>query len=269
MPTLFSSILFYQLLVLAVCFVIMSIAWIFSERYKNAGVVDIIWAISFGICATSFAFALPDLNLRRCIFLTLCILWSGRLTYYLFKRFRHEWPVEDKRYRAIRESWQSREKLGIFLVFQFQALLIAVLSVPFIAVNLDSRSDLTITDYIGCLLMFTGIVGEAEADEQLKKFKADPANAGKTCSIGLWNYSRHPNYFFEWLVWVGIYLFACQSQASFYCLISPLLMLFMLTKVSGISLAEKYSRADRGEEFRLYQESTSAFFPWFKIRKEP
>jgi steroid 5-alpha reductase family enzyme len=102
------------------------------------------------------------------------------------------------------------------------------------------------------------------ADRQLTLFKKEPENKGLVCQLGLWRYSRHPNYFFEWLVWVAFFVIACSSEYGIWTIYSPLLMLFLLLKVSGVPLAEKQSLQSKGDLYRQYQATTSEFFPWFR-----
>ncbi len=111
------------------------------------------------------------------------------------------------------------------------------------------------------------MAGEGLADSQLKRFRAQPENRGQICQAGLWNFSRHPNYFFEWLVWVGLFIFALGSPLGCATLYCPALMLFFLLRVTGIPLTEELSLKSKGDRYREYQQTTSAFVPWFKKRQ--
>ena len=106
------------------------------------------------------------------------------------------------------------------------------------------------------------LAGEALADRPLEWFKKDPKNRGRVCQVGLWRYSRHPNYFFEWLAWMAFALFALPSPLGFLSLACPALMLWFLLKVTGIPATEAQALRSKGEAYREYQQSTSAFFPW-------
>jgi steroid 5-alpha reductase family enzyme len=117
---------------------------------------------------------------------------------------------------------------------------------------------------VGAAIWLVALAGEGLADFQLKRFKADPANAGKICQSGLWNYSRHPNYFFEWLVWVGFFVFAWDSPGGCLTVLCPGLMLYFLLHVTGIPITEEFSVKSKGDAYRQYQQATSAFVPWFK-----
>jgi steroid 5-alpha reductase family enzyme len=142
-------------------------------------------------------------------------------------------------------------------------------SVPAILVVLDGETfasgmGLGASGLLGVAFWATGLLGESLADRQLARFRADPANKGKICQIGLWNYSRHPNYFFEWLVWVGYAVFALGSPWGWLGFIAPALMLHFLLNVTGIPMTEELSLKSKGDAYREYQRTTSAFVPWFK-----
>ena len=121
----------------------------------------------------------------------------------------------------------------------------------------------------GLALAILSLGGEALADWQLKQFKADPANRGKVCQAGLWRYSRHPNYFFESLIWWAFFLVALGSLHGWVTILCPLLMLYFLWKVTGIPLTEEHAVRSKGDAYREYQRTTSAFVPWFRKSSKP
>jgi len=141
--------------------------------------------------------------------------------------------------------------------------LLALLSIPLLLSNYDPRVHLGFTDFLGFALWVVAIGGESLADHQLKRFKSDPANRGRVCASGLWRYSRHPNYFFEWLVWVAFFLFAMPAPWGWTTIFAPALMLFFLLRVTGIPYTEQQSLRSKGDAYRAYQRTTSAFVPWF------
>jgi len=122
-------------------------------------------------------------------------------------------------------------------------------------------------EWVGFILWAISVNGERVADSQLSNFKKNPANKGKVCSEGLWNYSRHPNYFFQWLMWMSYFIFALGSPYGYLAIISPAIILYLLLKVTGIPLTEEQSIRSKGDAFREYQKTTSAFIPWFKKNK--
>jgi steroid 5-alpha reductase family enzyme len=132
--------------------------------------------------------------------------------------------------------------------------------------NFDSRIGLSLSDVLGFVVWLVAIMGESLADLQLARFKALPANRGKVCSIGLWRYSRHPNYFFEWLIWVALFLFAAPAEWGWTTILCPAIMLFFLLRVTGIPYTEEQSLRSRGELYREYQRITPVFVPWFPRR---
>ncbi|HNB21199.1 MAG TPA: DUF1295 domain-containing protein [Candidatus Melainabacteria bacterium] len=253
-----------ELILLGTVSVLLTALFLLSKKLKNAGIVDVFWAASFGLISIAFALVSPGLLERKILLLLAVLPWSFRLTYYLFQRVLKEHPHEDSRYAALRREWGDKADMMMYLVFLFQGALITILSAPFIITAADDHPGLRIAEIAGALVCLVGTVGESIADEQLRKFKTDPQNRGKVCSSGLWNYSRHPNYFFEFVVWVGIFVIASAAPLGIYTVYCPLLMLFFLTKMTGIKISEEQSLKSRGEAYRLYQETTSAFFPWFK-----
>jgi steroid 5-alpha reductase family enzyme len=170
---------------------------------------------------------------------------------------------EEGRYVQLRAEWKTHLPLRFFFFFEFQALLDLVLSLPFLIACLDTRAPLGILEKVGAAIWLVGIAGEAVADAQLDGFKKNPGNKGKTCRVGLWNYSRHPNYFFEWTIWVGYAMFALGSPWGWLGLLSPALILYFLLGLTGIPATEAQALRSRGDEYRQYQRTTSAFVPWF------
>lgn len=147
-----------------------------------------------------------------------------------------------------------------------QGLLDVLLSLPFLVLAFDSTSSWRATEILGLVVWAVALLGEGVADRQLKAFKRDPAHRGQVCQVGLWNYSRHPNYFFEWLIWVAYALMAWGAPYGPVGLLSPLLMLFFLYKVTGIPATEAQAIRTKGDAYRQYQATTSPFIPWFKTR---
>jgi steroid 5-alpha reductase family enzyme len=150
--------------------------------------------------------------------------------------------------------------------FCFQAILALVLSLPFALIMVNPKPGLKIIELVGASLWFVAVIGESASDRQLKKFKANPSNKGKVCDIGLWYYSRHPNYFFEWMIWVSFFVMALGSSWGFVSIICPILILYFLLKVTGIPYTETQLLKSRGNAYAVYQKNTSAFIPWWKLK---
>lgn len=244
----------------AVLVVAMFCFWLLSLAIKNASVVDIGWALGLVFLAWFYVHKGPGNLLRSALILLMVTVWGMRLCALLVIRLMRD-PVEDKRYQKIRSDWGPGANWKFLALFEFEALLDVLLSLPFFLIAIDPSPRLGLFEITGILLWITGLIGETLADEQLKKFKADPANKARTCDKGLWYFSRHPNYFFEWLMWVGYFVFACASPWGWMAIISPLIMLHVLLNVSGVPLSEAQALATRGENYRRYLESTSLFVP--------
>ncbi len=241
---------------------VMLILWLIHLMVENASIVDIGWAGNFSLIAFVVFLLGPGDMLRRALISAMVLLWSLRLTFYLFKRVVGK--PEEGRYQQLRRQWGGNIKLKFLLFFLFQGVLNIVLSLPFFLAGMNGRPSLSWLEFAGVGIWLIAFVGESVADAQLQRFKARPENAGKVCQAGLWRYSRHPNYFFEWLIWVAFFLFALASPYGYLAVISPLLMLYFLFKVTGIPATEEQALRSKGEAYRRYQETTSVFVPWFR-----
>ncbi|MDZ4786536.1 MAG: DUF1295 domain-containing protein, partial [bacterium] len=206
---------------------------------------------------------------RRLLVTSLVCIWSFRLgMYLLFNRIIGK--EEDGRYKALRSHWAQNANRNFFFFFQSQAILNLILSLPILLIMQDSTEIFTNWDYLAVTLMITSIVGESISDFQLAAWRKDPLNKGRSCRAGLWNYSRHPNYFFEWLHWWFYVFLAISLPYGWLTVAAPLLMLYFLLRVTGIPYTELQAVKSRGDDYREYQRTTSAFVPWFpkKVRKE-
>jgi steroid 5-alpha reductase family enzyme len=244
--------------------VMMAGTWGLSLRMRNAGLVDIAWSAGFTPVAIFYARYAHGLPGRRVLIATLMSLWSLRLAAHLFVRVLGAHPEEDRRYGRLRASWGPQFNRRMFAFFQLQAVLIVVLSVPILLICSNPRPHLAGIEYAGVLVWLIALAGEAVADRQLQRFKADRGNRGDICQTGLWRYSRHPNYFFEWLIWVAYFLLALAVPGGWWTVYCPLLMLYFLLRVTGIPLAEQLARERRGDAYLQYQRRTSMFVPWFR-----
>jgi steroid 5-alpha reductase family enzyme len=236
--------------------------WILSVRKHNYGFLDVAWSLSVAVLAPMYALLGEGYTLRRLAFTAIGAAWSLRLGLYILIRVWRQHPKEDQRYRTLREKWPGP---GHFLLFfELQAMIAVVFSLPFALAALNPRPNLGTWELLGLTLALFAIAGEATADWQAQRFKRNPANSNAIVNVGLWRYSRHPNYFFESLVWWGFFIAALDSRYGWLTLICPLLMLHILLNVTGIPLTEKHSLETRGEAYREYQRTTSRFIPWFR-----
>jgi steroid 5-alpha reductase family enzyme len=243
----------------------MSLGWQWQRARANAGIVDVLWALGLGASAIYFAALGDGADWPRLSVAVLGGLWGVRLAMHLWTRVRSE--REDGRYRSLRERWND-DQFNFFLFFQFQALLIVLFSLPFLAVARNPHG-LGTPILIGLTVWLVAVIGESIADGQLARFRADPANHGLTCRKGLWRYSRHPNYFFEWLHWFAYPCLALGSPVAWLAWAGPALMYVFLRWISGIPYVEMQALRSRGDDYRAYQRSTSMLIPWFPRRIEP
>ncbi len=236
--------------------------WLWQVRTRNAGWVDVGWALGLAVMAI-LAAALGPAPLERKILVGLMGGLHGlRLGLHLWRRVATE-AHEDGRYQAIRAAWQTGLNAKFFLFFQGQALLDVFLGLPFLLAAWNLRPGLHPWEWAAAALWLMAWIGEALADGQLRRFKARPEAKGRTCREGLWRLSRHPNYFFEWLVWVAYLLLALTAPWGWIAILCPALMLYFLLRVTGIPYTEAQSLRSRPEDYARYQRETSAFVPWF------
>lgn len=233
------------------------IAWAIATARRNVGLVDIFWSLFLLLAAAVYAADVPAPATRGWLVIGLVTAWSLRLSVYLAVR---NWSApEDHRYRAIRARNQPNfEVKSVYLVFGLQAALAWIVSAP-LAAAIGSPRPLGLIDIAGLLLAAFGIAFEALADAQLARFKSDPANAGRVLDRGLWQYTRHPNYFGEFCVWWGLYGIALGA-GGWWTVLSPLLMTVLLLRVSGVTLLER-DIGKRRPGYRNYAARTNAFFP--------
>jgi steroid 5-alpha reductase family enzyme len=244
---------------------LMLMLWLVHLQTGNAAIVDAGWAGGLALLGVLYAFMSEGYWLRATLIATMAAIWGLRLALYLLIT-RVVGHPEEGRYQELRRQWKTNIPLKFLLVYEFQALLCVVLSVPFLTAARNGDPRISPLEWAAVALWILAMAGEAAADSQLNKFKATPANKGHTCQVGLWRYSRHPNYFFEWLIWVAFALFAISSTGGVWGLISPALILYFVLRVTGIPATEAQALRTRGEEYRRYQQTTSAFVPWFPAR---
>lgn len=244
---------------------LMAGAWILSLVKKKACVADSFWGAGFVLVAWT-TWLMGSGTSRSLLIAVLISIWGGRLAYHITRR---NWgKAEDRRYQAMRDYhgknfwWKS-----LFLVFLVQAILLWLISIAPQTAQLSAHPDvLTWLDGIGALIWTVGMMFEATADRQMEKFRNDPANRGKVMEKGLWAWSRHPNYFGESLVWWGFFCIALAVPGGWLTIFSPLIITFLLLKVSGVAMLEK-DIGSRRPGYEEYQKRVNAFFPWFPSSK--
>lgn len=240
--------------------VAMALAWRWQKQHANAGIVDVVWAFGMMLAGPWYAMTgVAPLFLQ----LSLGILsfgWFLRLGWHLQQRVFKE--AEDGRYHAMRTAMKSRADLGFLLFFLLQAGFIWLLSLPFWAVAQNTQPNPWLVA-AALLLAILALYGETVADRQLATFRNNPAHKGLTCRSGCWRYSRHPNYFFEWLHWFAYPLMGWGGEYQLVLWLAPLLMFCFLYFVTGIPFTEQQALRSRGDDYRDYQRTTSMFLPWW------
>lgn len=236
-------------------------AYSLALRIRLYALVDTVWATSLGLGAASYYFLADPATVRALVALAIMLFWSGRLTLHLL-RDRIIAGKEDPRYAKLAEHWGEGARFRFLFVFLAQIPLAAIFLLPFTLAVDHVQSAWRWLDSLGALIAVIALVGEWIADQQLARFRAKPENAGQVCRQGLWNYSRHPNYFFEWLHWFGYVAFALGAAWGWLSLIGPVMMYIFLRYITGVPFAERSSVSSRGEAYRNYQKTTNTFFPW-------
>lgn len=243
---------------LAVVALAMTLLWLVSLVRRDASIVDPFWGPGFFLACATYVTLAPDRSPRAWIVLALTAVWAVRLGSHLLRRNLRS--GEDSRYAAMRASHGDRfPVVSLFTVFWLQAALLWIVSAPLFAAA-TSEEALGPLDWIGALVVLTGILLEAAADRQLETFKADPGNRGQVLDSGLWRYSRHPNYFGNAVLWWGAYLVAVSGGGA-WTVFGPVLMTFLLLKVSGVTLLER-DIEERRPGYADYVRRTSAFVPF-------
>lgn len=240
--------------------------WLLAVRIGNASHVDVGWAYGIAAAAVLYALLGDGSATHRALAAGLGTIWGVRLGTYLLGRVVG--AEEDGRYRELRRRWGAGASRRFLVFFQAQALLVAVFSLPFALVAVDGGAASPLL-WAGAAVALLAVAGETTADAQLAAWRARPANRGKTARSGLWGLSRHPNYFFEWLHWVGWALAALGSPTGWAALAVPALLLVLLFRVTGIPAGEEQALRSRGDDYRRYQQEVSVFVPWFPKRGAP
>jgi steroid 5-alpha reductase family enzyme len=237
-------------------------------RSRNATAVDAGWAASLVAIAALCAALGPGALSHRVLIATIAGLENLRIALLVLRRLDGE---EDARYRELRRRWRERgrEQRTFAVFYQAQAFVAAVLALPFVLAAFNPRPGLAWVEWAGAALWLAAATLERTADEQLRRFKADPANRGRTMRTGLWRYSRHPNYFFQTLTWLAYGLVALAAPWGWLGLLSYPLMLCLVLLVTGVKPAEEQALRSRGDDYRRYRRETSAFVPRFPQRCSP
>jgi steroid 5-alpha reductase family enzyme len=241
--------------------VLMAVLHLVSVRVRNANWVDVGWAASLLGLILGFAASGTGAFEQRLLLGAVGGAWALRLTLHLLLDRAFGEP-EDGRYAYLRAHFGTRANLHFVWFFQAQAVLAVGLSVPFLLWAHSDVAGVTPWQWAGVVLFVAAKTGETIADRQLAAWRREPANRGKTCRSGMWRYSRHPNYFCEWLIWCAFAWIATPAPFGVWAWIAPAVMFVLITRVTGIPYTEMQAVRSRGDDYRAYQRTTSAFFPW-------
>lgn len=240
---------------------VMVALWQVQRMRGNAGIVDVAWSGLVGTIGVLYACWPAGIGWLRMLSGGMIAVWSLRLTTYLFRRVVGH--PEEGRYVKLRENWGDAADRRFFGFFQFQAIAAWCFASPVLVISRSPEPPATGWVALAIVLWAMGVGGVALADRQLERFKANPDSKGKTCRAGLWRYSRHPNYFFDWVHWCA---YVPLSLGSSYWWLSALVAVGLLVTIlfiTGIPPTEAQAVKSRGEDYRRYQRTTSAFVPWF------
>jgi steroid 5-alpha reductase family enzyme len=235
--------------------------WLVQQRTRNAGIVDVGWAGAFALVVAVFAWHATTPFEAWLPIAVVVALWSLRLTAYLISRGAARSP-EEGRYVDLRSRWAPHAARKFFVFFQAQAALTGVLSLAFVVPFVVHPWDTGWLRGVGIAIAAIGILGETVADAQLAQWRRDPANRRRVCETGLWAYSRHPNYFFEWCVWVGFAIYGLAfAPAGLLALAAQAIILASIFGVTGIPPTENQAIRSKGDAYREYQKRVSRFVP--------
>lgn len=242
-------------------FTVATVVYFVARKIHLMALVDVIWTAGLGMAATAF-FVYADLGSPRAwVVLLLIGFWSFRLSLHLLKD-RVLSGHEDPRYKALAGHWGKNAPRNFYFLFLAQILFIALFLYPVSLAMQNSTRGWMWTDMLAVLIAMVALIGEALADRQLSIFRSRSGNKGAVCRIGLWRFSRHPNYFFEWLHWFAYVAFAITGANGWLALLGPISMYIFLRFLTGVPHAERSSLKSRGDAYRDYQKTTNAFFPW-------
>lgn len=240
--------------------VLMAGVQVFATRRRNAGWVDVAWSFGTGASGAFLALAVGGVDHSRAwLVAAMAAFWGGRLGLHLAGRVAGE--AEDGRYADLRERWGEAFDRRMAIFFQVQATWVVLFAVPMM-VAASRPGPLDWLDALGLAIFVAAIAGETLADRQLAAWKRDHPEGEVVCRRGLWAWSRHPNYFFEWTHWLAYVAIGIAGPRGWLTLLGPVVMYFFLRWITGVKLAERRSVRTRGEPYRRYQREVSAFFPW-------
>ena len=241
--------------------ILATLLYFVALRIQVMALVDVVWSAWLGIGALAYFCVSPGAGLSRIAVLGVILFWSLRLSLYLLIN-RVLSGHEDPRYAYLSNYWGAASKRNFLFLFQAQIVLVLLFLLPVITAMGAGTIAWALSDTLAVCVALVSLLGESLADRQLAAFRAVPENRSAVCRAGLWRYTRHPNYFFEWLHWWAYVLFAWGHPQWAVSLIGPVVMYLFLNYITGVPYAERSSIRSRGDAYRAYQQTTNTFFPW-------
>ena len=241
-------------------FLTMNIMFVVGMRSNDNSLIDIAYGPAFVLATLGGWLAGgATIHFRPLLMFCLLCLWAARLGVHI--GLRHRGRGEDFRYRNFRQAWGNTFVWRSFLqIYMLQGVVVFLISIPFHLAVAGPGPGIVRSDVLGVALFAVGFFFEAVGDWQLSRFKKEQNSRGRIMTTGLWRYTRHPNYFGEAVLWWGFFFMGLAAEHGLYGLVSPVLIAFLLLKVSGIPMLEKKYRGQ--PEFEAYRRATSPFFPW-------
>lgn len=240
-----------------IVWVYMTLWYLYALKFKRNDIADVAWGLGFAVLAIACLARADNLQPKAIITATLVVIWGSRLAIHI--ALRHEKSPEDKRYQKMREGWRHPRLQAYLNVFMLQGVFMLLVSAPIFVIMNDTTATLAWYNWVGICIWAVGFFFESVSDYQLSRFIANKSNKGKVMTIGLWKYSRHPNYFGEISQWWGIFVIALLSPYWPLAAIGPATITILILGVSGIPMLEKRYKGNK--EYEKYQKATSAFFP--------
>lgn len=240
------------------CVLLQGVAWLRQRQTHNADTVDIAWTLGIIVCAVIYLFRVPAPDLNMIVVFVFPVIWYCRLLLHLLDRY--DVQHEDSRYQHLRRHWSDGTQSKFFAFFMFQAGLSVLFSLTAYWVLLHANLN-ALKVALAAVIGMSALVGVTVADKQLLRFKRSH-DSSEVCDVGLWRYSRHPNYFFEWLHWWVYPVLLWGNDYFAWSLLVVAIMLLFLLKLTGIPYSEQQALAKRGDAYRTYMKQTSQFIPW-------
>lgn len=251
--------IYHFLNIFIICSIVMIALWFLAFKIENLALVDLGWSFNFLFIILYLTFHIPIFSFLNIVFFIMVASWSLRLGLYLFfaRIYKKE---EEGRYKKLREKWKSNLKFNFLLFYLMQAFTNVILSIPFFLVYY-LEDKILFNHIIGIGIFLIAFMGEAIADLQLYYFKKEPKNHNKVFKEGLWKYSRHPNYFFEILIWFSYGIFFLNTSYWYLGFFSFIVISFFILKITGIPATEEQNLSTKKEEYYQYIQTTSPLIP--------